>query len=394
MLFRSPAQARVLREIRADLSGPEPMRRLLQGGVGSGKTVVAACAALMALECGRHVAIMAPTELLARQLFHGFTRWLGPLEVGVVLHAAGDVMGTHGIGPTLTVGTHALLEDTVQFRDHGLVIIDEQHKFGVAQREALLRKAGHPHLLVMTATPIPRTLGLAVYGDLDHSILDAPPAGRIPVRTHVRGPDALPKVWAFVRAEIASGKRAYVVCPRVDESDNDDVRAVTREFDEVRRAMEPWPCVLAHGRMASEERDNAMEAFRKGAAPVLVATSVIEVGVDVPEATVMVILSAEQFGLAQLHQLRGRVGRGGEASHCILVADAPSEAARERLAVMARTHDGFEIAEADFRLRGPGELLGREQSGLPQFRFGDLTADADLMAWARERTRAASGNGH
>ncbi|MEI6342963.1 MAG: ATP-dependent DNA helicase RecG [Verrucomicrobiota bacterium] len=382
------AQSRVLRDIRKDVGGVVPMRRLLQGDVGSGKTVVAACAAVMALEAGHDVVVMAPTEILARQLGAAFQRWLGPFGVGVGLHAGGRCDASGGDGPRVTVGTHALLEADVDLGKPGLLVIDEQHKFGVSQRESLLRKAGHTHLLVMTATPIPRTLGLTVYGDLDISVLDAMPAGRQPVRTHVRDASALPKVWEFVRGELAAGRQAYVVCPRVEESGDDDVRAVLKEFDAVKAAMEPSACALVHGRMASAERDAAMEAFRSGAAPLLVATQVIEVGVDVPAASVIVVMSAERFGLAQLHQLRGRVGRGLAASHCILVADAKTDAAQARLDVMARTRDGFEIAEEDFRLRGPGELLGHAQSGMPSFRFGDLGRDLALMRWARDQARS------
>jgi len=387
------AQTRVLREIRADLGGKVPMRRLLQGDVGSGKTVVAACAALMTLESGHEVALMAPTEILARQLAANLGGWFGPLGIVVELRAGGRVETVTGPdasadAPRLVVGTHALVQDGVEFRRLGLVIIDEQHKFGVVQRETLLRKGRHPHLLVMTATPIPRTLGLTLYGDLDVSVLDQSPGGRQPIRTHVREVEALPRVWAFVRGELDAGRQAYVVCPRVDESEQDDVRAVTREQGEIARALAPARVGLVHGRMASEERDAAMKGFREGKVQVLVATPVIEVGVDVPNASVMVILSAQQFGLAQLHQLRGRVGRGPAASHCILVADAGLESAGERLRVVESTSDGFRLAEADFRMRGPGEFLGRNQSGMPLLRFGDLVADEDLVRQARELARA------
>lgn len=387
----TPAQARVLREIRADLAGTVPMRRLLQGDVGSGKTVVAGCSALMVLEGGHDVVVMAPTEILARQLFQAMGGWMGPLGIEVRLRVGGarEGDGMAGTGARrVTVGTQALLEEGVDLGRPGLLIIDEQHKFGVGQREALVRKGQRPHLLVMTATPIPRTLGLTWYGDLDVSVLDSLPSGRVPVRTHVRDGKALPRVWAFVRGELEAGRRAYVVCPRVEESGKEEVRSVTGELAAVSAALAPWRCVMAHGRMGVEEREAAMAAFRCGEAPVLVATSVVEVGVDVREASVMVVLSAERFGLAQLHQLRGRVGRGTAASHCVLVADAKTDEARARLEVMARTNDGFEIAEEDFRLRGPGELLGREQSGLPSFRFGDLAADGELMTWARDRARA------
>lgn len=387
------AQTRVLREIRTDLAGAVPMRRLLQGDVGSGKTVVAACAALMALESGCDVVVMAPTEILAGQLAGHFRRWFEPLGIPVTLRAGGRVE-TSGIGrpsgtPELVVGTHAVLQDAVEFNRLGLVIIDEQHKFGVVQREQLVRKGRFPHLLVMTATPIPRTLGLTLYGDLDISLLDQLPEGRQIIRTHVRDESVLPKVWAFVKTEIAAGRQAYVVCPRVAESEHDDVRAVTRELGRVREALSPATVEMVHGQMPSEERDSAMSGFRAGSVQVLVATQVIEVGVDVPNATVIVILSAEQFGLAQLHQLRGRVGRGAAASHCILVAPTAQETASERLKVLSETLDGFALAEADLRLRGPGEFLGQNQSGMPALRFGDLLRDGDLVREARKLVRAS-----
>ncbi len=437
------AQTHVLREIRADLAGPVPMRRLLQGDVGSGKTLVAACAALMALENGWNVAVMAPTEILAGQLADNFRRWFEPLGIPVDLRTSAqrgpavsnmkagprltdahldtapiDATGTARTEPRptkkdptggliesvgrgsaraareavagavpscarLTVGTHALIQPDANFERLGLVVIDEQHKFGVAQREALVRKGRYPHLLVMTATPIPRTLGLTLYGDLDVSVIDQSPAGRGRIRTHVRTPDALPKVWEFLRRELTAGRQAYVVYARVDESEHDDVKAVTKEFVRVKAAMAPHVVGLLHGQLRPEEKDAVMSAFRSGAVQVLVATTVIEVGVDVPNATVMVIENAEQFGLAQLHQLRGRVGRGGHESHCILVADQKTEAAQERLKVLAATTDGFALAEADLRLRGPGELLGKAQSGLPSLRFGDLRGDRVLVEKAR-----------
>lgn len=389
----TPAQTRVLREIRIEMGPGRPMRRLLQGDVGSGKTVVAACTALMALESGADVAVMAPTEILASQLAGHFRRWFEPLGIRVGLRAGGRIEGGDGAGqgPVVWVGTHALIQDAVEFQRLGLVIIDEQHKFGVSQREQLVRKGNFPHLLVMTATPIPRTLGLTLYGDLDISVLDQLPEGRQTIRTHVRDESALPKVWAFVRSELEAGRQAYVVCPRVEESEHDDVRAVTKELKRVRTALEPFVVEMVHGQMDADVRDAAMLGFRAGRVPVLVATPVIEVGVDVPNASVIVILSAELFGLAQLHQLRGRVGRGTAASHCILVARETKDEATERLNVIAGTTDGFELAEADLRLRGPGELLGQNQSGMPSLRFGDLLADAALVREARDRARAYLG---
>lgn len=381
------AQTRVLREIRSDLGGTTPMRRLLQGDVGAGKTVVAACAALMTLESGFTVALMAPTEILAEQLHRNFARWFEPLGLRVGLRTGNLRKGladdTEGHSPHVTVGTHALIDSAAQFERLGLVIIDEQHKFGVAQREALVRKGTYPHLLVMTATPIPRTLGLTLYGDLDVSVLDQLPAGRGRIRTHVRTSEVLPKVWVFVRQQLEAGRQAYIVYPRVIESDHDDVKAATREFERLRKELAPHSVGLLHGQLPPSEKDSVMREFRSGNIQALLSTSVIEVGVDVPNATVMVIENAEQFGLAQLHQLRGRIGRGGNESHCILVSQAVTEESQERLKVLAGTTDGFEIAEADLRLRGPGELTGRQQSGVPALVFGDLRFDRPLVELAR-----------
>ena len=393
------AQTRVLRETRADLAGPHPMRRLLQGDVGSGKTVVAACAALMALESGFDVAFMAPTEVLAGQQFARFRAWFEPLGVAVELHtgsrktdgANGATLFAPASAPrdsrpvTLWVGTHALLEPTFAPDKLGLVIIDEQHKFGVAQREQLVRKGRYPHLLVMTATPIPRTLGLTLYGDLDVSVIDALPAGRGSLRTFVRGADRLPKVWEFVRDQLRQGRQAFVVYPRVEDADlAAGTKAVLAEFERLKNALAPHRVGLLHGRMPAEEKERTMADFRANRLPALVATSVVEVGVDVPNANVMVIESAESFGLAQLHQLRGRVARSPHPAYCILVAAAKTAEARQRLKVLEETNDGFRIAEADLALRGPGELLGQAQSGLPQFRFGDLARDFALIEEARQ----------
>jgi ATP-dependent DNA helicase RecG len=391
------AQTKVLREIRHDLGGVQPMRRLLQGDVGSGKTVVAACGALMALEGGFNVALMAPTEILAGQHFDTFRQWFEPLGITVHLrtgtHKTGDELRpSHSSlaprpSPLLCVGTQALLEDAVALDRLGLVIIDEQHKFGVAQRERLVRKGAYPHLLVMTATPIPRSLGLTLYGDLDLSVIDQLPKGRGPVRTFVRPADKLPKVWEFIRGQIARGRQAYVVYPRVEETDRGQLKAVTGEFQKLQTQLAPIQVGLLHGRLRTGEKEAVMDGFRAGKIQVLVATSVIEVGVDVANATVMLIEHAEQFGLAQLHQLRGRIGRGAHESFCILVAELKTEAAIARLRVLEESQDGFRIAEEDLRLRGPGELLGREQSGLPSFRFADLAEDRALL----ERARSMAG---
>jgi ATP-dependent DNA helicase RecG len=383
------AQAHVLREIREDLRGAHPMRRLLQGDVGSGKTAVAACAALMTLESGFSVALMAPTEILAEQHFQNFTRWLEPL--GVKVEVQTGTRKTPSAQRTereqhasIIIGTHALLTGGFDLPNLGLVIVDEQHKFGTAQREALVRKGHYPHLLVMTATPIPRTLGLTLYGDLDVSTIDAMPAGRGRIRTFLRMADALPKVWGFLKEKLGEGRQAYVVYPRVEETDAGNVKAVTREFEKVQKALAPFRCGLLHGRLSAKEKDAAMAAFRANEVHVLLATSLIEVGVDVPNATVMLIENAEQFGLAQLHQLRGRIGRGAHESFCVLVSNADGPEARGRLKVLEETNDGFKIAEADLKLRGPGELLGQQQSGAARFRFGDLATDLELIKQARE----------
>jgi ATP-dependent DNA helicase RecG len=410
------AQTNVLKEIRADMSGTgvppvrsesqthrrdaratTPMRRLLQGDVSSGKTVVAACSALMALESGFNVALMAPTEILAEQHFRNFQKWFELLGVKVemqtgtrktfnIQHSTFNIeRHQSGQSSTLFIGTHALLTSGFDLPKLGLVIIDEQHKFGVAQRETLVRKGNYPHLLVMTATPIPRTLGLTLYGDLDVSVIDEMPAGRGTVKTFVRTADKLPKVWEFIREKIATGWQAYVVYPRVEEQDTaNDIKAVTKEFENVQRALAPFKVGLLHGRVKSAEKESVMTEFRANQIQALVATALIEVGLDVPNATVMLIENAERFGLAQLHQLRGRIGRGAHESFCILISDAKSDEARQRLKILEETNDGFKIAEADLKLRGPGELLGREQSGAPKFRFGNLVEDLDLIRQARE----------
>ena len=394
------AQTKVLREIRADMGGAHPMRRLLQGDVGSGKTVVAACSALMALESGFNVALMAPTEILAEQHFRNFQKWFEPLGVKVELQTGSRKSSEDGRSKmqdgklrsrsilssiSLFIGTHALFTAGFDLPKLGLVIIDEQHKFGVAQRETLVRKGNYPHLLVMTATPIPRTLGLTLYGDLDVSVIDEMPAGRGGMKTFVRTADKLPKVWEFIREKISAGRQAYIVYPRVEEQDTaNDIKAVTKEFENVQRLLAPFKAGLLHGRVKSAEKESVMAAFRANQIQALVATALIEVGVDVPNATVMLIENAERFGLAQLHQLRGRIGRGAHESFCILISDAKNPEARERLKILEETNDGFKIAEADLKLRGPGELLGREQSGAPKFRFGNLVEDLDLIRQARE----------
>ena len=386
------AQTSVLREIRKDMSGKVPMRRLLQGDVGAGKTVVAACTALMALECGFSVALMAPTEILAEQHYRNFRRWFEPFNIPVELLtgsiktvSSGSQKGA-SVAPkaTLFIGTHALIEGSFTPENLGLVIIDEQHKFGVAQREKLLRKGKYPHLLVMTATPIPRTLGLTLYGDLDISVIDRLPGGRGQIKTFVRSSDKLEKVWEFVRKQLKDGRQAYVVYARVDDTGDGETKAVTKEFEKIRASVAPMRVGLLHGRLRPEEKDRIMSEFRANKIQVLLATSVIEVGVDVPNATLMIIENADQFGLAQLHQIRGRIGRGAHDSYCILVATAKTPDAQRRLKIMEETTDGFRIADEDLKIRGPGELTGSAQSGLPPLKFGDLSQDRELVELARK----------
>lgn len=377
------AQTKVLREIRADMSGMHPMRRLLQGDVGSGKTACAACAALMALESGFNVVLMAPTEILAEQHFRNFQKWFEPLGIEVELQTGSRKSAKQTArNKTLAIGTHALIESGFAIENLGLVIIDEQHKFGVAQREQLVRKGNYPHLLVMTATPIPRTLGLTLYGDLDVSTIDEMPQGRGEIKTFVRATEKLPKVFEFIREKLTGGRQIYVVYPRVEEN-TAGLKAVTMEFENLQKVFAPFRVGLLHGRLKSSEKENVIAEFRANKIHVLLSTSLIEVGVDVPNATVMLVENAEVFGLAQLHQLRGRIGRGAHESFCILISDAKNLGARRRLKILEETNDGFKIAEADLKLRGPGELLGQQQSGVPKFRFADLAEDLDLIRQAR-----------
>jgi ATP-dependent DNA helicase RecG len=381
------------------MGGAHPMRRLLQGDVGSGKTVVSACATLMAVEGGFNVTLMAPTEILAEQHLRSFSKWFEPLGIKVQLQTGSRKNDGSGLideqnnpdskinsqNSTLTIGTHALLTAGFDLPNLGLVIIDEQHKFGVTQRETLVRKGRYPHLLVLTATPIPRTLGLTLYGDLDVSVMDQLPAGRGTIKTFVRTAAKLPKVFDFIRDKLSGGRQAYVVYPRVEVADTEqDIKAVTKEFKNVEKALEPFKIGLLHGRLKAAEKEKVMSAFRLNQLQVLVATSLIEVGVDVPNATVMLIENAEHFGLAQLHQLRGRIGRGAHESFCILISNAKKAEAQSRLRILEQSNDGSKIAEADLSLRGPGELLGQQQSGLPDLRFGNLATDLNLIRQARD----------
>jgi ATP-dependent DNA helicase RecG len=386
------AQERVLAEIRRDLARPQPMARLLQGDVGSGKTVVALAALLCAIEAGCQGALMAPTEVLAEQHLAKLAHWLPQLHVSCALLTGStpakrrrDLLQDLINGQLqILIGTHALLEDPVQFARLGLVVVDEQHRFGVRQRNRLLAKGLQPHLLTMTATPIPRTLALSIHGDLDVSQIDELPPGRTPIRTRLLRAGERQEAWDLVREQVALGQRAYVVLPLVEESEKLDLRSAVEVHRHLVEEVFPDLAVgLLHGRLSSEAKQAAIGAFARGESQVLVSTTVVEVGVDVPEASVMVIEHAERFGLAQLHQLRGRVGRGAAASHCLLLHGGNNAQARQRLEVLAGSTDGFEIAEMDLRLRGPGQVLGTRQSGLPDLALASLTDDADLLELAR-----------
>jgi ATP-dependent DNA helicase RecG len=391
------AQERVLSEIARDMARPEPMHRLLQGDVGSGKTAVAAMAAALALQDGWQVALMAPTEILAAQHHRTLQRLLGPLGVDVALVTGTGSQGDRRRARTrvaagraqLAVGTQALVQEGAVFDRLGLVLIDEQHRFGVLQRHALAGKGQRPDVLVMTATPIPRTLAMTLYGDLDLSVLDELPPGRTPITTRVLFPKQRPRAWSALEAELVRGRQGYVLFPLVEASEKVDLQDATRGVEELQAAFPRWSVRLLHGRMASAEKDAAMEAFRRGEVQVLVCTTVVEVGVDVPNATVMVVESAERFGLSQLHQLRGRVGRGTEPGHCFLVASmAGGPEALARLRVLEETSDGFRVAEKDLELRGPGEFLGTRQSGVPELAVANLARDQALSAVAAEEARA------
>ncbi len=404
------AQRRAMEEMAADLASGRVMNRLVQGDVGSGKTAVAAFGAWLAARNGCQCAMMAPTELLAEQHARTLDRLLAPAGVQVALLtgsvkgaakkrllaalAAGDI--------DLVVGTHALFSDGVVYRELGLVIADEQHRFGVAQRAALAEKGGddQPHVLVMSATPIPRTLALIIYGDLDVSIIDELPPGRSPVATYVVGEDKRQRMYGFVRKQAAEGRQVYIVCPAVEETpglaqwgeltgQSMDLKAVTTYAKELQEKIFPDLRVgLVHGKLASKEKEAVMSAFTAGELDVLVSTTVIEVGVDVPNASLMVVENAERFGLSQLHQLRGRVGRGKHQSYCVLVTASKSDTARERLRALAATNDGFKIAEEDLRLRGPGDFFGKRQHGLPQLKVADFASDVVLL---KEAKAAADG---
>jgi ATP-dependent DNA helicase RecG len=391
------AQKRSIKEIISDMREPRPMNRLLQGDVGSGKTFVALATMLLAIDSGADAALMAPTQILAEQHFLTFRKWLEPLGVNLVLRTAIHKKSTqpqsstdhcslgtdHRSKATIFIGTHALLYDETLFTDLGLVVIDEQHKFGVVQRAALIRQGTLPDVLVMTATPIPRSLTMTIYGDLDVSLLDEKPAGRGKIVTALRTKPKQQDITDFVKAQLTEGRQAYLVYPLVEESDSVKAESATEAFPKWQKRLGAENVGLIHGKLRPEEKDAVMEDFRSGKTKALVATTVIEVGVDVPNANLMILHHAERFGLAQLHQLRGRIGRGEHKSYCILLTDTKLPEAIEKLTVLEKTSDGFEIAEADLRLRGPGDILGTAQSGLTDLRFADFITDTELIRQAR-----------
>jgi ATP-dependent DNA helicase RecG len=413
------AQKRVLKEIAADMEKPYPMRRLLQGDVGSGKTIVAFEAAIIAIENGCQVALMAPTEILAQQHYFSARRILENAGYRIVLLTGSlesdrkrEIRRHIAQGSAqLVIGTHALLEEKVEFAKPGLVIVDEQHRFGVMQRLKLMKKSGdegsaaatgrpagqtstgalaEPDVLVMTATPIPRTLALTLYGDLDLSVLDELPPGRTPIITRCVADDQSPKVWDFVRKQVEAGHQAYVVYPVIAENEESELKAAIKMYRELSgKIFVDLKVGLLHGRLDADLKDQVMRMFQKGELQILVATTVIEVGVDVPNATMMVIEHAERFGLAQLHQLRGRIGRGAAKSYCVLMTGGKiSEDGQKRLDAMTRTNDGFEIAQLDLELRGPGEFFGTRQAGLPSFRVANIIRDAQLLEAAKHEAAA------
>jgi ATP-dependent DNA helicase RecG len=379
------------------MASSEPMSRLLQGDVGSGKTIVAAQAAVIAVENGFQAAILAPTEILATQHYLNLRKIFDPIHYNIALLAGSLTKKEKELAKRaiatgfvkIAVGTHALLEEDVVFQKLGLAIIDEQHRFGVLQRKALQQKGVTPDVLVMTATPIPRTLALTIYGDLDVSVIDELPPGRKPIKTIHKKDVEVEQVYSFVKREVDAGRQAYIVYPVIEESEALSVKAAVQAYEELSQQVFPSLKVgLLHGKLKPDEKDAVMEAFKRGEVQVLVCTTVIEVGVDVPNASVMVVQHAERFGLAQIHQLRGRVGRGASQSFCILVTEKLGETGRERIRTLVDSTDGFHISEMDLKLRGPGEFLGTRQSGLPAFRIGNILRDHEILEIARSEATA------
>ncbi|MBD2846146.1 ATP-dependent DNA helicase RecG [Paenibacillus sp. IB182496] len=385
-------QKKVTNEILRDMREPYAMNRLLQGDVGSGKTVVAAIALFATVKSGHQGALMVPTEILAEQHLRSLQGLFAPLGIEVALLVGGmparrrrDALAGLQMGMTdIVVGTHALIQEDVAFRSLGLVVTDEQHRFGVSQRSILRRKGMNPDVLTMTATPIPRTLAITAFGDMDVSTIRERPQGRRPIRTYWVKHELMDRVLGFIRREAAAGRQAYIICPLIEESDKLDVQNAIDVHVQIQQAFPDLRIGLLHGRMSAAEKEEAMRAFGAGELHALVSTTVVEVGVDVPNATLMVVMDAERFGLSQLHQLRGRVGRGAHQSYCVLVADPKSETGQERMRVMTETDDGFEVARRDLELRGPGDFFGTKQSGLPEFRLADMSSDFGVLETARD----------
>ena len=387
------AQKRVTNEICYDLRSKKHMQRLLQGDVGSGKTVVAAIALYATMTAGFQGALMVPTEILAQQHLESLNQLFDPFELTTALLTGSTktkerraiLAGLENGEIDVVIGTHALIQDDVQFASLGLVITDEQHRFGVNQRRVLREKGLHPDVLFMTATPIPRTLAITAYGEMDVSIIDQMPAGRIPVKTSWIKPKQLEHTLDWAKQELQAGHQLYVICPLIEESEALDVKNATEIYEHLKEYYAPtYQVSLLHGKMKNAEKETIMEEFKENQSQILVSTTVIEVGVNVPNATVMFIMDADRFGLAQLHQLRGRVGRGSDASYCILVASPKNDMGKERMKIMTETNNGFVLSEKDLELRGPGEVFGFRQSGLPQFLIADLVNDANVLEVARD----------